>query len=130
MSVVILVMGYLALVTAQALAVILLYVFGPLFLALLSSRQLSQATYRFFRTLLQVLLWPAMWSLVFALFTGALVQAFTSGPIVNLIPAIFLVLLAVLLTQIARLTGYLRYQHLECDGGCTLRSDDGCPWLT
>lgn len=115
-SVVILVMGYLALVTAQALAVILLYVFGPLLLALLSSRQLSTVTYGYFRALLQVLLWPAMWSLVFALFTGALVQAFTSGPIVNLIPAIFLVLLAVLLTQIPRLTGYLTTGALNVTG--------------
>ncbi|HWY70306.1 MAG TPA: hypothetical protein VNX88_16680 [Terriglobales bacterium] len=115
-SAVILVIGYLALVTAQALAVILLYVFGPLLLALLPSRQLSTVTYGYFRALLQVLLWPAMWSLVFALFTGALVQAFTSGPIVNLIPAIFLVLLSVLLTQIPRLTGYLTTGALSATG--------------
>jgi hypothetical protein len=115
-SAVILVMGYLALVTAQALAVILLYVFGPLLLALLPSRQLSTVTYGYFRALLQVLLWPAIWSLVFALFTGALIQAFTSGPIVNLIPAIFLVLLAVLLTQIPRLTGYLTTGALNATG--------------
>src|SRR5690348_19072 len=115
-SAVILVMGYLALVTAQALAVILLYVFGPLLLALLPSRQLSAVTYGYFRALLQVLLWPAIWSLVFALFTGALVQAFTSGPIVNLVPAIFLVLLAVLLTQIPRLTGYLTTGALNATG--------------
>src|SRR5437868_3221832 len=74
-SAVILVMGYLALVTAQALAVILLYVFGPVLLALLPSRQLSTVTYGYFRALLQVLLCPAMWSIVFALFTGALLQA-------------------------------------------------------
>lgn len=115
-SAVILVMGYLALVTAQALAVILLYVFGPLLLALLPSRQLSAVTYGYFRALLQVLLWPAIWSLVFALFTGALVQAFTSGPIVNLVPAIFLVLLAILLTQIPRLTGYLTTGALNATG--------------
>jgi hypothetical protein len=115
-SAVILVMGYLALVTAQALAVILLYVFGPLLLALLPSRQLSTVTYGYFRALLQVLLWPAIWSLVFALFTGALVQAFTSAPIVNLVPAIFLVLLAVLLTQIPRLTGYLTTGALNATG--------------
>ncbi len=115
-SAVILVMGYLALVTAQALAVILLYVFGPLLLALLPSRQLSTVTYGYFRALLQVLLWPAIWSLVFALFTGALVQAFTSGPIVNLVPALFLVLLAILLTQIPRLTGYLTTGALNATG--------------
>ena len=115
-SAVILVMGYLALVTAQALAVILLYVFGPLLLALLPSRQLSTVTYGYFRALLQVLLWPAMWSLVFALFTGALVQAFTAGPIVNLIPAIFLILLSILLTQIPRLTGYLTTGALSATG--------------
>ena len=115
-SAVILVMGYLALVTAQALAVILLYVFGPLLLALLPSRQLSSVTFGYLRALLQVLLWPAMWSLVFALFTGALVQAFTAGPIVNLIPAIFLILLSVLLTQIPRLTGYLMTGALNATG--------------
>jgi hypothetical protein len=115
-SAVILVMGYLALVTAQALAVILLYVFGPLLLALLPSRQLSTVTYGYFRALLQVLLWPAIWSLVFALFTGALVQVVTAGPIVNLVPAIFLVLLAVLLTQIPRLTGYLTTGALNATG--------------
>ena len=115
-SAVILVMGYLALVTAQALAVILLYVFGPLLLALLPSRQLSTVTYGYLRALLQVLLWPAIWSLVFALFTGALVQAFTAGPIVNLVPAIFLVLLAILLTQIPRLTGYLTTGALNATG--------------
>ena len=89
---------------------------GPLLLALLPSRQLSTVTYGYFRALLQVLLWPAMWSLVFALFTGALVQAFTSGPVVNLIPAIFLVLLSVLLTQIPRLTGYLTTGALSATG--------------
>jgi hypothetical protein len=115
-SAVILVMGYLALVTAQALAVILLYVFGPLLLALLPSRQLSTVTYGYLRALLQVLLWPAIWSLVFALFTGALVQVITAGPIVNLVPAIFLVLLAVLLTQIPRLTGYLTTGALNATG--------------
>lgn len=116
LSAVILVMGYLALVTAQALAVILLYVFGPLLLALLPNRQLSSVTFGYFRSLLQVLLWPAMWSLVFALFTGALVQAFTAGPIVNLIPAIFLILLSILLTQIPRLTGYLTTGALGATG--------------
>src|SRR5437879_849314 len=116
LSAVILVLAYIGLVAAQALAVILLYVFGPLLLALLPSRQLSTVTYGYFRALLQVLLWPAMWSIVFALFTGALVQAFTSGPIVNLIPAIFLVLLAVLLTQIPRLTGYLTTGALNATG--------------
>lgn len=115
-SAVILVMGYLALVTAQALTVILLYVFGPLLIALLPSRQLSSVTFGYLRALLQVLLWPAMWSLVFALFTGALVQAFTAGPIVNLIPAIFLILLSVLLTQIPRLTGYLMTGALNATG--------------
>ena len=116
LSAVILVMGYLALVTAQALAVILLFIFGPLLLALLPSRQLSSVTFGYFRALLQVLLWPAMWSLVFALFTGALVQAFTAGPVVNLVPAIFLILLAILLTQIPRLTGYLMTGALNATG--------------
>jgi hypothetical protein len=63
-----------------------------------------------------VLLWPAIWSLIFALFTGALVQVVTAGPIVNLVPAIFLVLLAVLLTQIPRLTGYLTTGALNATG--------------
>jgi hypothetical protein len=116
LSAIILVMGYLALVTAQALAVILLYVFGPFLIALLPSRQLSSVSYGYVRALLQVLLWPAMWSLVFALFTGALVQAFIAGPIVNLIPAIFLILLAILLTQIPRLTGYLTTGALNASG--------------
>jgi len=115
LSAVILVMGYLALVTAQALAVILMYVFGPLLVALLPSRQLSSVTYGYLKALLQVLLWPAVWSIVFALFTGALVQVFTAG-IVNLVPAIFLVLLAVLLTQIPRLTGYLTSGALNATG--------------
>ncbi|MCI0348204.1 MAG: hypothetical protein L0Z53_02160 [Acidobacteriales bacterium] len=116
LSAVILVIGYLALVTAQALAVILLYVFGPLLIALLPSRQLSSVTYGYVRALLQVLLWPAMWSIVFALFTGALVQAFTAGPVVNLVPAILLVLLAILLTQIPRLTSYLTTGALNATG--------------
>lgn len=116
LSAVILVIGYLALVTAQALAVILLYVFGPLLIALLPSRQLSTVTYGYVKALLQVLLWPAMWSIVFALFTGALVQAFTAGPVVNLVSAILLVLLAILLTQIPRLTGYLTTGALNATG--------------
>jgi hypothetical protein len=115
-SAVILVIGYLGLVTAQAVAVILMYVFGPLLIALLPSRQLSSVTYGYFKGLLQVLLWPAMWSIVFALFTGSLVQIFTSGPIVNLVPALFLVLLAILLTQIPRLTGYLISGALNATG--------------
>ena len=116
LSAVILVIGYLALVTAQALAVILLYVFGPMLIALLPSRQLSTVTYGYVKALLQVLLWPAMWSIVLALFTGALLQAFTQGPVVNLVPAIFLVLLAILLTQIPRLTSYLMTGALNAAG--------------
>jgi hypothetical protein len=113
---VILVLAYLGLVLAQAIAVILLYVFGPLMLALLPSRQLSSVTYGYLRAVLQVLLWPAVWSLVFALFTGALLQAFVGGPIVNLVPAILLVLLAILLTQIPRVTGYLTTGALNATG--------------
>src|SRR5919108_4620835 len=115
-SAVILVIGYLALVTAQALAVILLYVFGPLLLALLPSRQLSTVTYGYFRALLQVLLWPAVWSIMFALFTGALLQVFVAGPGINLVPAMLLVLMAILLTQIPRLTGYLTTGALNATG--------------
>ncbi|SRR5581483_1265305 len=113
---VILVLAYLGLVLAQAIAVILLYVFGPLLIALLPSRQLSGVTYGYVRAVLQVLLWPAVWSIVFALFTSALLQAFVGGPIVNLVPAILLVLLAILLTQIPRLTGYLTTGALNATG--------------
>jgi hypothetical protein len=65
---------------------------------------------------MQVLLWPAIWSLVLALFTGALLQVLTSVPFVDLVPAIFLVLLAILLTQIPRLTGYLTSGALNAAG--------------
>jgi predicted small integral membrane protein len=116
LSGVILVLAYLGLVVAQALAVILLYVFGPLLIALLPSRQLSAVTYGYVKALLQVLLWPAVWSIVFALFTGALLQVFVSGPVINLVPAILLVLLAILLTQIPRLTGYLTSGALNAAG--------------
>ena len=116
LSAVILVIAYLGLVAAQAIAVILLYVFGPLLIALLPSRQLSAVTYGYVRALLQVLLWPAVWSIMFALFTGALLQAFVAGPGVNLVPAILLVLLAILLTQIPRLTGYLTTGALNATG--------------
>ncbi len=68
LSAVILVIAYIALVAGQAIAVILLYVFGPLLIALLPSRQLSSVTYGYVRALLQVLLWPAVWSIMFALF--------------------------------------------------------------
>jgi predicted small integral membrane protein len=117
LSAVILVLAYLGLVVGQALAVILLYVFGPLLIALLPSRQLSAVTYGYVKGLLQVLLWPAVWSIVFALFTGALLQVFVGGPIVSLVPAILLVLLAILLTQIPRLTGYLTSGALNAAGG-------------
>ena len=116
LSAVILVLAYLGLVVAQAIAVILLYVFGPLLIALLPNRQLSIVTYGFVKGLLAVLLWPAVWSIVFALFTGALLQAFVSGPIVSLVPAILLILLAILLTQIPRLTGYLTSGALNAAG--------------
>jgi hypothetical protein len=115
-SVVILVLAYLGLVLAQAIAVILLYVFGPLLIALLPNRQLSLVTYGYVRAFLQVLLWPAVWSIIFALFTGALLEAFVGGPIVNLIPAILLILLSVLLTQIPRLTGYITSGALHATG--------------
>ena len=113
---VILVLAYIGLVAAQALAVILLYIFGPLLLALLPSRQLSTVAYTYLKALLQVLLWPAMWSLVLALLTGALLGVLTAGPFVDLVPAIFLVLLAILLTQIPRLTGYLTSGALNAVG--------------
>ena len=116
LSAVIMVLAYLGLVVAQAIAVVLLYVFGPLLIALLPSRQLSAVTYGYVKGLLQVLLWPAVWSIVFALFTGALLQIFVSGPIVSLVPAILLVLLAILLTQIPRLTGYLTSGALNAAG--------------
>ena len=51
LSAVILVVGYLGLVTAQALAVMLLYVFGPMLIALLPSRQLSTVTYGYVEAL-------------------------------------------------------------------------------
>ncbi len=116
LSAVILVLAYLGLVVAQAIAVILLYVFGPLLIALLPSRQLSAVTYGYMKGLLQVLLWPAVWSIVFALLTGALIQVFVSGPIVSLVPAILLVLLAIVLTQIPRVTGYLASGALNAAG--------------
>ena len=116
LSGVILVLAYVGLVAAQALAVILLYIFGPLLLALIPSRQLSTVAYTYLKALLQVLLWPAVWSLVLALFTGALLRALTSGPLVDLVPAILLVLLGILLTQIPRLTGYLTNGALSAAG--------------
>jgi predicted small integral membrane protein len=116
LSAVILVLAYLGLVVAQGIAVILLYVFGPLLVALLPNRQLSLVTYGYVKGLLQVLLWPAVWSIVFALFTGALLQVFVSGPVVSLVPAILLVLLAILLTQTPRLTGYLTSGALNAAG--------------
>jgi predicted small integral membrane protein len=116
LSAVILVLAYLGLVVAQAIAVILLYVFGPLLIALLPSRQLSAVTYGYMKGLLQVLLWPSVWSIVFALLTGALIQVFVSGPIVSLVPAILLVLLAIMLTQIPRVTGYLTSGALNAAG--------------
>jgi predicted small integral membrane protein len=116
LSAVILVLAYLGLVVAQALAVILLYIFGPLLIAMLPNRQLTSVTYTYVKALLQVLLWPAIWSIVFALFTGALLQVFLAGPVVNLVPAILLVLLAILLTQIPRLTGYITRGALNAAG--------------
>ena len=113
---IILVLAYLGLVVAQALAVILLYIFGPLLIAMLPSRQLTAVTYTYIKALLQVLLWPAVWSIVFALFTGTLLQVFLSGPVVNLVPAILLILLAILLTQIPRLTGYITRGALNAAG--------------
>lgn len=116
LSTVILVLAYIGLIAAQALAIILLYIFGPLLLALLPSRQLSTVAYTYLKALLQVLLWPAVWSLVLALFTGALLQVLLAGPFVDLVPAILLVLLAILLTQIPRLTGYLTSGALNAAG--------------
>lgn len=116
LSAVILVIAYVGLVAAQALAVVLLYVFGPMLIALLPSRQLSSVTYGYIRALLQVLLWPAVWSIMFALFTGALVQIFVAGPGVNLVPSMLLVLMAVLLTQVPRLTSYLTTGALNATG--------------
>jgi hypothetical protein len=116
LSAVILVIAYVGLVAAQALAVVLLYVFGPLLIALLPSRQLSSVTYGYIRALLQVLLWPAVWSIMFALFTGALVQVFVAGPGINLVPSMLLVLMAVLLTQVPRLTSYLTTGALNATG--------------
>lgn len=116
LSAVILVLAYLGLVVAQALAVILLYIFGPLLIAVLPNRQLASVTYTYVKALLQVLLWPAIWSIVFALFTGALLQVFLAGPVVNLVPAIMLVLLAILLTQVPRLTGYITRGALHSVG--------------
>ena len=113
---IILVLAYLGLVVAQALAVILLYIFGPLLIAMLPSRQLTAVTYTYIKALLQVLLWPAVWSIVFALFTGALLQVFLAGPVVDLVPAILLILLAILLTQIPRLTGYITRGALNAAG--------------
>ncbi len=111
-----LVLAYVGLVVAQAIAVILLYIFGPLLLALLPNRQLSVVTYNYFKAVLQVLLWPAVWSIVFALFTAALLNIILAGPLLNLIPAILLVLLAVLLTQIPRLTAHLTRGALNSTG--------------
>jgi hypothetical protein len=116
LSAVILAIAYVGLVAGQAIAVVLLYVFGPLLVALLPSRQLSSVTYGYVRALLQVLLWPAVWSIMFALFTGALVQVFIAGPGINLVPAMLLVLIAILLTQIPRLTGYLTTGALNATG--------------
>src|SRR5437588_2972030 len=116
LATVILVLAYIGLVAAQALAIILLYIFGPLMLALLPSRQLSIVAYTYLKALMQVLLWPAIWSLVLALFTGALLQVLTSMSFVDLVPAIFLILLAILLTQIPRLTGYLASGALNAAG--------------
>ena len=116
LAAIILVIAYLGLVVGQALAVILLYIFGPLLIAVLPNRQLTAVTYTYVKALLQVLLWPAIWSIVFALFTGALLQVFLAGPVVNLVPAILLVLLAILLTQIPRLTGYITRGALNAAG--------------
>jgi len=111
-----LVLAYVGLVLAQAIAVILLYIFGPLLLALLPNRQLSVVTYNYLKAVLQVLLWPAVWSIVFALFTSALLQVIVAGPILNLVPAILLVLLAIMLTQIPRLTAHLTRGALNSAG--------------
>lgn len=116
LSAVLLVLAYVGLVAAQAIAVILLYIFGPVLIALIPSRQLSAVTYSYVRGLLQVLLWPAIWSIVFALFTGALLQVFAAGPVINLIPALLLVLVAILLTQIPRLTAYITKGALNAAG--------------
>lgn len=116
LSAVILVLAYLGLVVGQALAVVLLYIFGPLLIAMLPNRQLAVVTYTYIKALLQVLLWPAIWSIVFALFTSALLQIFLAGPVVNLVPTILLVLLAILLTQIPRLTGYITRGALNAVG--------------
>jgi hypothetical protein len=116
LSAVIMVIAYVGLVAAQALAVVLLYVFGPMLIALLPSRQLSSVTYGYIRALLQVLLWPAVWSIMFALFTGALIQVFVAGPGLNLVPSMLLVLMAVLLTQVPRLTSYLTTGALNATG--------------
>ena len=116
LAAIIMVLAYLGLVVAQALAIILLYIFGPLLIAMLPNRQLTSVTYTYVKALLQVLLWPAIWSIVFALFTGALLQVFLSGPVVNLVPAVLLVLLAILLTQIPRLTGYITKGALNAAG--------------
>jgi len=113
---VLLVLAYVGLVLAQAIAVILLYIFGPLLLALLPSRQLSVVTYGYLKAVLQVLLWPAVWSVVFALFTGALIGVIVAGPVVNLVPAILLILLAIMLTQIPRLTSYMMRGALNAAG--------------
>src|SRR6266571_608458 len=88
----------------------------PLLIAMLPNRQLTSVTYTYVKALLQVLLWPAIWSIVFALFTGALLQVFLAGPVINLVPAILLVLLAILLTQIPRLTGYITKGALNAAG--------------
>jgi hypothetical protein len=114
---VLLVLAYLGLVLAQAIAVVLLYVFGPLLIALLPSRQLAVVTYGYLKAVMQVLLWPAVWSLILALFTGALLQVILAGPVLNLVPAILLILLAILLTQIPRLTAFLTRGALSAAGG-------------
>src|SRR6202007_1293368 len=97
LSAVILVLAYIGLVAAQALAVILLYIFGPLMLALLPSRQLSTVAYTYLKAPLQGRLGPAVWSFVLSFFPGALLRVLPSGPFVALVPAILLVLLAILL---------------------------------
>jgi len=51
-----------------------------------------------------------------ALFTGALLQVFVAGPGINLVPSMLLVLMAILLTQIPRLTGYLTTGALNATG--------------
>ncbi|HEX5483797.1 MAG TPA: hypothetical protein VFZ08_14330 [Terriglobia bacterium] len=117
LAAVLLVLAYVGLVLAQAIAVILLYVFGPLLLAVLPHRRLSVATYNYFKALIQVLLWPAIWSLIFALFTGALLQVIVQTPLTNLVPAILLLLLAIILTQIPKLTAYMTSGVLSAAGG-------------